>query len=93
MISVCICTYNRSQGLRRTLDSLAGQRGIDLGTVEVLVVDNNCTDDTPTWWKSSGEVCRSVGLGNRSKVSLTLATRQWRTSEVTSFCSLMTTCG
>lgn len=47
MISVCICTYNRSEGLRHTLDSLAEQRGIDLGTIEVLVVDNNCTDDTP----------------------------------------------
>ena len=61
MISVCICTYNRSQGLRRTLDSLAGQRGIDLGTVEVLVVDNNCTDDTPTWWKSSGKFADPSG--------------------------------
>src|SRR5215469_9968745 len=44
MISVCICTYNRSKGLRRTLESLARQNNINLG--EVLIVDNNCTDDT-----------------------------------------------
>ena len=46
MISICICTYNRSESLRRTLDSLAKQDDIDSGAVEVLVVDNNCTDGT-----------------------------------------------
>jgi glycosyltransferase involved in cell wall biosynthesis len=44
LISVCICTYNRSESLRRTLESLAGQDNIDLS--EVLIVDNNCTDRT-----------------------------------------------
>ena len=47
MISVCICTHNRSEGLRRALETLAGQCDIDLGAIEVLIVDNNCTDDTP----------------------------------------------
>src|SRR5215471_18449301 len=46
MLSVCICTYNRAQSLARTLDTLAAQNGIDWATVEVIVVDNNCTDDT-----------------------------------------------
>ena len=46
MISICICTYNRSESLRCTLDSLARQSDINLDTVEVLVVDNNCTDGT-----------------------------------------------
>ena len=46
-VSVCICTYNRSQSLQRTLNSFASQIDINLGPVEVLVVDNNCTDDTP----------------------------------------------
>ena len=46
--SVCICTYNRSESLQRTLNSFASQIGIDLGLVEVLVVDNNCTDGTLT---------------------------------------------
>ena len=46
MISICICTYNRGEGLRRTLDSLVRQKNINLGTIEVLIVDNNCTDNT-----------------------------------------------
>src|SRR5690242_5540205 len=44
MISVCICTYNRSESLRRTLESLTRQNNIALS--EVLIVDNNCTDGT-----------------------------------------------
>jgi glycosyltransferase involved in cell wall biosynthesis len=46
MISVCICTYNRSESLRRTLKSLAKQDDINSGLVEALIVDNNCTDGT-----------------------------------------------
>jgi len=46
MISICICTYNRSESLWRTLDSLAKQDDIDSGALEVLIVDNNCTDGT-----------------------------------------------
>lgn len=46
MISVCICTYNRSESLRRTLESIASQINVDSDPLEVLIVDNNCTDDT-----------------------------------------------
>ena len=46
MISVCICTYNRSASLQRTLELFALQRAADSGQVELLIVDNNCTDDT-----------------------------------------------
>jgi glycosyltransferase involved in cell wall biosynthesis len=46
VISVCLCTYNRSESLRRTLDSLVSQKNIDLDTIKVLVIDNNCTDGT-----------------------------------------------
>jgi glycosyltransferase involved in cell wall biosynthesis len=46
VISVCICTYNRCESLRRTLESLVSQKNIDLDTAEVLVIDNNCTDGT-----------------------------------------------
>jgi glycosyltransferase involved in cell wall biosynthesis len=46
MISVCICTYNRSESLQRTLESLASQLNADSGVIELLIVDNNCTDDT-----------------------------------------------
>jgi glycosyltransferase involved in cell wall biosynthesis len=45
-VSICICTFNRSQSLQRTLESLASQRNIKTGALEVLIVDNNCTDDT-----------------------------------------------
>jgi glycosyltransferase involved in cell wall biosynthesis len=46
-VSICICTFNRSESLRRTLNSLALQNDINVGSVEVQIVDNNCTDDTP----------------------------------------------
>jgi glycosyltransferase involved in cell wall biosynthesis len=45
-ISVLICTYNRARLLRRTLEGVASL-AIPPGTRwEVVVVDNNCTDDT-----------------------------------------------
>ena len=47
MVSVCICTHNRSQSLQQTLNSFASQIDINSGRVELLVVDNNCTDSTP----------------------------------------------
>lgn len=46
MITVCICTHNRSESLCRTLNSLVTQINIKPGAAEVLVVDNNCTDAT-----------------------------------------------
>jgi glucosyl-dolichyl phosphate glucuronosyltransferase len=44
-LSIIICTYNRAAFLADLLDSLArqGSNGVDL---EVIVVDNNCSDDT-----------------------------------------------
>jgi glucosyl-dolichyl phosphate glucuronosyltransferase len=46
VISVCICTYNRAQSLQRTLESLAAQVNVEPETIELLIIDNNCTDDT-----------------------------------------------
>jgi glycosyltransferase involved in cell wall biosynthesis len=46
IISICICTYNRSKSLWRTLDSLAKLNDIDSTAVEVLIVDKNCSDGT-----------------------------------------------
>lgn len=46
-VTFIICTYNRSDYLDDTLRSLQRQSLSDL-QVEVLVVDNNSTDDTPT---------------------------------------------
>ncbi|UCI10743.1 glycosyltransferase [Mesorhizobium sp. B1-1-8] len=44
-ISVVICTYNNSSLLDRTLECLSCQKNPGVPW-EVLVVDNNCTDDT-----------------------------------------------
>jgi glycosyltransferase involved in cell wall biosynthesis len=46
VVSIAICTYNRSESLQRTLSSLAQQNDINIDAMEVLVVDNNCTDST-----------------------------------------------
>src|SRR5713226_1937808 len=45
MISVIVCTYNRSESLRKTLGSLAQSRPPG-APWELIVVDNNSTDDT-----------------------------------------------
>jgi glycosyltransferase involved in cell wall biosynthesis len=46
-VSVCLCTWNRATSLLRTLESLAQVLVPEGITWEVLVVDNNCTDETP----------------------------------------------
>ena len=47
MISVLLCTYNRSHSLETALESLR-ETCVPTGLAwEVLVVDNNSTDDTP----------------------------------------------
>src|SRR4029079_7485093 len=45
-LSVLICTYNRSALLEQTLGTLQTAYPPDRCTVEVIVVDNNSTDDT-----------------------------------------------
>jgi glycosyltransferase involved in cell wall biosynthesis len=45
-LSVLICTYNRSQLLEQTLEALQRANPPDTCTVELIVVDNNSTDDT-----------------------------------------------
>ena len=45
-LSVLICTYNRSALLGQTLGTLQTAYPPDRCTVEVIVVDNNSTDDT-----------------------------------------------
>jgi len=44
-LSVVICTYNRAHLLRRALDSLR-QQTLPFSAFEVIVVDNNSSDDT-----------------------------------------------
>ena len=45
-LSIAICTYNRSAHLAGALTSLARQEDLDRSALEVLVIDNNSTDDT-----------------------------------------------
>ncbi|MFH1081413.1 MAG: glycosyltransferase [Pseudomonadota bacterium] len=47
MISVIVCTYNRAQTLRRMLEGFFSQQDLDRLKHELIVVDNNSTDDTP----------------------------------------------
>lgn len=46
-LTVLICTYNRARLLEETLASLARTRRPDECVVDILVVDNNSSDDTP----------------------------------------------
>lgn len=46
MISVVVCTFNRADVLRIALESLC-QQTLDKTEYEVIVVDNNSTDETP----------------------------------------------
>ena len=45
-LSVVICTYNRSAMLVRTLKSFFEQKELENAPFELIVVDNNSTDDT-----------------------------------------------
>jgi glycosyltransferase involved in cell wall biosynthesis len=45
--TVIVCTYNRAGNLPRCLGALARQRNVGELQWEVLVVDNNSSDDTP----------------------------------------------
>jgi len=47
MISLCVCTYNRSQSLSETLSSVRRLRDLEMLT-ELLIIDNNSTDGTAT---------------------------------------------
>lgn len=48
-VAVGVCTYNRSSSLKRLLDSLMK---LDYPSYEIIVVDNNSTDDTEVVVKS-----------------------------------------
>lgn len=46
MLSIAICTFNRCGSLAVTLESLSRQRPLLAGELEIIIVDNNCTDET-----------------------------------------------
>lgn len=45
-VTVAICTWNRARQLDRTLERFAGVQIPDDVQWELLIIDNNCTDDT-----------------------------------------------
>jgi glycosyltransferase involved in cell wall biosynthesis len=45
-VTLLICTYNNARLLQRTLECVAQQQLQTVVAWEVLIVDNNCTDDT-----------------------------------------------
>ncbi|MBV5310464.1 glycosyltransferase family 2 protein [Chromatium okenii] len=45
-ITVILCTWNRAELLRVTLDSLRGQLGCESLDIDIIVVDNNSSDAT-----------------------------------------------
>lgn len=52
VISVIVCTHNRSSAIRRLLQALSEQQGLPLHQVEVLVIADGCTDETETVLRS-----------------------------------------
>ena len=59
VLTVAICTYNRAAALRTALRALTAQR--DAATpFEIIVVDNNSTDDTCGTVQSFGEAVRYI---------------------------------
>jgi glycosyltransferase involved in cell wall biosynthesis len=81
-ISVVICTYNRTALLARTLDTLAQSRVRNQLRWEVIVVDNNSTDDTrdvvesravdfpaPLRWIFEGRQGKSIALNTGIEAS------------------------
>ena len=46
-VSICICTFNRARLLRQTLERVARAAVPNDVSLEVVVVDNNSSDDTP----------------------------------------------
>jgi glycosyltransferase involved in cell wall biosynthesis len=53
-LSIVLCTYNRAELLGRALDALVGQT-LDPRRFEVIVVDNNSNDATPTVVRNRAE--------------------------------------
>lgn len=46
MLSIAICTFNRATQLRHLLHNLASLTGLSERVIEILLIDNNSSDDT-----------------------------------------------
>ena len=62
-LDILICTYNRADGLDRTLGALHGMDDVAHCEWDVTVVNNNCTDHTEhvvQSWADKGLLVSSV---------------------------------
>ncbi len=61
MISIIICTYNREKYIGPLLESIA-KNDYPKGDYEILLVDNNCTDNTRAVCQSFAETHKDVNF-------------------------------
>lgn len=61
-VSVQIMTFHRDAGLRRAVRSVLAQRGIDLATVEIVVVDNTAAASARMVAAGLAEVAAAAGV-------------------------------
>jgi len=77
-ISVVVCTYNRANLLRKALHSLAGQT-LDEPLYEVLIINNNSTDNTRIVAEEFVRLNKNFRLLNENKQGLSHArNRGWK---------------
>ena len=69
LISLILCTYNRCESLRVVLGSLAQLRAPSDAAWELIVVDNNCSDD-------SAEAIKIFAANSRTSVQYIFEPRQ-----------------
>jgi len=81
-VNVVICTYNRAELLRLALEALSLQTALHDGSWNVLVVDNNCTDNTREVVASHTGQLPSLRVVGEERQGLTEARQRgfWATS-------------
>ena len=79
LVTVALCTWNRDKLLDKTLAGMNELRIPDGVTWEILVVNNNCTDDTDAVIERLARPFRFGGCLSRSRGIAIRGTSQWTT--------------
>ena len=61
MLTVIICTYNRAKYIGNLLESIA-KNDIEKSKYEIVLVDNNCTDNTRAVCEAFAEAHKDVNF-------------------------------
>lgn len=61
-MAIAVCTYNRGERIRETLESIAAVDRCDGRVSRILVIDNNCTDSTPAVVDAFAARCKSIDV-------------------------------